>query len=332
MAAERWTTWSGDLSCTPARTARPATVEQVADEIGLAREAGRRVRVAGTGHSFSPVALTDGTHLHLAGELARVHDVDRAAGLVRVGAGMPLHELSLELDRHGLALENLGDIDVQTVAGALSTATHGTGAAKPSLSAQVHAVELVDGTGALRTASADDHPALWRAARVSVGALGVLTAVTLRAVPAFTLRREDRVEPLDEVLDGLLERGAAAEHFELFAFPYANAALTRTSHVVDGPPQPPTARREAFDGWLTNEAFEGAQRLARRFPSTIPALCRLMTRAAGSSTRVDRSFRCFASPRRRAGPTRSRRSARAAARRSSGRTGRPGSRTRPRGS
>ncbi|WP_205699311.1 D-arabinono-1,4-lactone oxidase [Conexibacter sp. SYSU D00693] len=292
-----WENWSGELRCAPARTLRPSTAGEVARAVVEAREAGQVVRVAGAGHSFTPVVLTDGTLLSL-DRLAGVLDVDRAGGRVRVAGGTTINALSRELDRHGLALENLGDIDVQAIAGALATSTHGTGGAKPSLPQQVEAVELVTADGSVVRAARDDaDDGLFRAACVAVGALGVVTAVELRVVPAFTLRRVDRPEPLEDVLDSLDERIAAHPHFELFCFPYARDALTRTSDVVDGPPRPPGPWGQRRETWTTNTGLELLVRLGARFPSSIPLLNRLVTRLAGTSTKVDRSFRCFASPR-----------------------------------
>lgn len=291
-----WTNWSGELTCRPAAVEHPASVEEVAEIVRSSAQAGRTVRVAGAGHSFTPLCLTDGTLLRL-DRLSGIVDADRSSGLVRVRAGSTIAQVNEELDALGLALVNLGDIDVQAIAGALATATHGTGEAKPSLSAQVEALELVGGDGTVWRAGADDDPDLWRAARVSLGALGVLTEVTLRTVPAFTLRRVDRPEPLEQVLDELDERAAAHEHFELFCFPYSRDALTRTTDRVDGPPQPPSPRAERRERFLTNQGFEMLLRVGKRFPSTIPFLNRLTTKIAGTSVRTDRSFRCFASPR-----------------------------------
>ncbi len=292
-----WRNWSGELECTPAAEVHARTEAEVAEAVTAAREAGRGpVRVAGAGHSFTPLVLTTGTLLRL-GRLGGVLDADRSSGLVRVGAGATIAQLNADLDALGLAFENLGDIDVQAIAGALATATHGTGARRPSLSAQVEALELVASDGTVHRCSRDDDPDLWRAVRVSLGALGVLTAVTLRTVPAFTLRRVDRPEPLEEVLGSLDERIAAHEHFELFVFPYADQALTRTTDRVDGPPEPPSALARRRERFTTNQGWELLLRLGRRFPSSIPLLNRLATRLAGTSVKVDRSHACFASPR-----------------------------------
>jgi L-gulonolactone oxidase len=204
-----WVNWSGSQRCTPARHAQPRTrgelVQAIADGIAP-------VRVAGAGHSFSAGALTEGTLISL-DHLTRVLDADAATGLVRVEAGIRLHQLSRELHTRGLAMPNLGDIDAQSLAGALTTGTHGTGTRFPILAAQVESVELIAADGRELTLSGGDG---LRAARVSLGALGVVAAVTIRCVPAFRLRIVDRPEPLEDVLDGLQERADAHNHFEFW--------------------------------------------------------------------------------------------------------------------
>ena len=150
-----WRNWAGDEGCAPRAIERPGSVAEIAGALERAATAGERVRVVGSGHSFTDVACTDGRLLSLE-RMDRVLDVDRASGLVRVEAGIAIHALSAGLARHGLAFENLGDIDVQSLAGAISTATHGTGARLCNLSAQVEAIELVLADGSLRTLSASD--------------------------------------------------------------------------------------------------------------------------------------------------------------------------------
>src|SRR3954463_10194818 len=300
-----WSNWAGDQRCEPAAVERPAGVGEVAGAVERAVAAGRGVRVAGSGHSFTAAVLTDGALLSL-DRMGALLDADPSSGLVRVEAGIRLHALSRALAEHGLAMPNLGDIDEQSVAGAISTATHGTGAQLPNVSAQVRALRLVtargtvvdvDGGGdllAARGAGAEDLPA----ARVAVGALGVVTEVTLQAVPAFTLRGVDAPVALAEVLDGLDERVDTPRHFEFFVFPHADSALTRTNDVVDEPAHPrPQWRAWVDDILLANRAFELACVIGRAFPRAIPSLNRLVTRLSGTSTRVDRSDRIFASPR-----------------------------------
>jgi FAD-linked oxidoreductase len=293
-----WRNWAGDQRCTPAAIERPGSVAQIAAALERAAAAGQRVRVAGSGHSFTDAACTDGRLLSLE-RMDRVLDVDRASGLVRVEAGIRIHALSAALAEHGLAFENLGDIDVQTIAGAISTATHGTGARLRNLSAQVQSLELVLADGStLVCAAGDDDPTTYLAARVGVGSLGVIAAVTLRAAPAFTLRGVDAPRPLGETLDQLEQLGEENDHFELFVFPHCDTALTRTNNRVEEPPRP----RSRVSAWandvlLTNHAFHAFCLAGRAFPRWIPHLNRTVTKLAGSSTRVDRSDRIFASPR-----------------------------------
>jgi L-gulonolactone oxidase len=222
-------------------------------------------------------------------------DADPASGLVRVQAGIRLHALSEALAEHGLAMPNLGDIDEQSIAGAIATATHGTGATLPNVSAQVRALRLVTAAGAVIDVDGGDD---LLAARVAVGALGVVTEVTLQTVPAFTLRGVDAPVALADVLAGLDARVGGHRHFEFFVFPHAGSALTRTNDVVDEPPRPrPQWRAWVDDVLLNNRAFQLACVIGRAFPGAIPTLNRLVTRLSGTRTLVDRSDRVFASPR-----------------------------------
>ena len=292
-----WRNWAGDERCLPAVVEIPDSIEELAQAIARASEQERRVRVAGAGHSFSDIALTDGVQLRLE-RLTRVLDVDRAGGLVRVQAGITIRELNLRLAEHGLALENLGDVNSQTIAGAIATATHGTGARLPNISAQVAELTLVLADGSTLRCAPDADPEVFAAARVSLGALGAIAEVTLRCVPAFTLRGVDAPRGLAEVLDRFEELALGNDHFEFFVFPHADLALTRTNNRTDAPPRPRgRALAYANDILLTNHAFGLLCRAGRRMPARIPEINRLVTRLAGSSTRVDRSDRIFTSPR-----------------------------------
>jgi L-gulono-1,4-lactone dehydrogenase len=292
-----WRNWAGDQRCRPAELVRPRDREELAAAIGAAAEAGREVSVAGSGHSFTEAAMTNGTMIDI-GALKGVIDADPASGLVKVGAGMVLADLNEELHRLGLAMENLGDIDRQTVAGAISTGTHGTGAKLRNISAQIEGMELVLGDGSQKALGADD-PELLRAARVGIGALGAITAVTLRCVPAFTLHRVDTPLPREEVLDSFQERADAHEHYELFTFPYADTALVLERNRVEGSPRP-RGRGAAFlnDVMLENWMLEAVSAAGKLFPAAIPRLSRLAARLASGSKSTDRSDRVFANERR----------------------------------
>ncbi|HEU4406338.1 MAG TPA: D-arabinono-1,4-lactone oxidase [Polyangiaceae bacterium] len=298
MSTGVWQNWAGDQRCSPARVVRPADAGEVCEALVRAGREGLKVRVAGSGHSFSDVVLTEGCLLVL-DRMKRVLEVDRGGRLVRVEAGITLHELSAALAAEGLALPNLGDIDAQTLGGALATGTHGTGAGLPNLSAGVEAMTIARADGSLVACSAAGPEAdLLRAARVSVGALGVVVDVTLRCVPAFNLLAARGTEPLGPLLDGLEGRALAAEHFEFFVFPHTDVALTRTNRRTERPAQAlRNAAHRAEALVLENALLDASLRLGRRAPGLVPALNRLSTRFAGSSERVDRSDRVFASPR-----------------------------------
>ncbi len=281
----------------PAEVARPRNRAELAAAIVAARSAGRKVSVAGSGHSFTEAALTDGTMVDVTA-LRGTIDADPASGLVKVGAGTVLADLNGELHRLGLAMENLGDIDRQTIAGAISTGTHGTGAKLRNISAQVEAVELVIADGKVRELDSAGSNLL-RAARVGIGALGAISAVTLRCVPAFVLERIDSPQPREEVFDSFGERAEANDHFELFTFPYADSALVLERNRVDGAPRP-RGRAAAYlnDIMLENWALEALSAAGRLFPRAIPALSRLAAALASGGKTIDRSDRVFASERR----------------------------------
>jgi len=293
-----WRNWAGDQACAPFERLRPAGREQLAEAIAAAVAAGRRVGIAGSGHSFTEAAMTVGTMIDV-GALRGVIDADRGAGLVEVGAGMVLADLNVALARLGLAMENLGDIDHQTVAGAISTGTHGTGAKLGNISTQVVGLELVLADGSLRRLSAESDPELLRAARVGIGALGAISSVTLRCVPAFNLRRVDSREPREEVFDSFQERADGHEHFELFTFPYADSALVLERNRSEGPARP-RGKAAAFlnDVVLENWALEAISAAGKAIPRAIPSLSRLAAWLAGGGEAIDRSDRIFASERR----------------------------------
>lgn len=265
--------------------------------MAIAARSGLRVRVAGAGHSFSDIACGDGLLLGLE-KLDGLLDVDAGSGLVKVQAGITIHALNEALAARGLALRNLGDIDVQTIAGAISTATHGTGARLQNIPSQVVSLTLMLADGSLLSCSREQDPELFKAAVVSLGCLGAIVDVTLQCVPSFNLDAVDTTAPLMETLDRFEELVSRNDHFELYAFPHAPLALTRTNNRTGKPARPPS-RGSAYlnDVLLTNHAFGLLCRLGRRVPSQIPRINRLVTRLAGSRHRIDRSEAIFASAR-----------------------------------
>jgi L-gulono-1,4-lactone dehydrogenase len=296
--AKEWRNWAGDQRCLPARIERPSGRGELVEAVKRATEANLTVRAVGAGHSFTDAPCTGGVMLRM-DRLDRVLDVAREAGLVKVEAGIALRALNEAIWGYGMALENLGDIDKQTISGAISTATHGTGARYSNLSTLVEAVELVLPDGTLLDVSADSEPELLPALRVGLGALGVIATVTLRTVPAFTIRRVDSPMPLEQTLERIQDLADGSDHFEFYVFPHTETALLRQSVRTDEPPKP----RNPVAGYgqevvLENWVIGGVARLGRRFPGRIPALSRFIASRLGKTTRVDRSYRVYASDRR----------------------------------
>ena len=286
--ARTWTNWARDQRCAPERIERPA------DEAELVRAVAgaTRVKVVGAGHSFTDIACTDGVMVDLS-RMNRLLDVE--GDEVTVQAGITIRDLGPELATRGLALENQGDVDPQTLAGAICTATHGTGARFANISAQVVGLRLVTGSGAFVDLREGDD---LLAGRVSLGALGAIASVTVRCVPAFRIHRIDEPRPLDDVLARFDEHVDANDHFELFVFPYTRTALTLTSQRTDRAPRPPGAI-QAFvrDVVLENAALELACRAGRALPGAIPAINRLVTRLMSRAEQLDASHRVYANRR-----------------------------------
>jgi FAD-linked oxidoreductase len=288
LARAIWKNWARDQRCAPERIARPGSEQELAAVVAAAG----RVKVAGAGHSFTDIACTDGVMVDMS-RMSRVLGVDDRE--VTVEAGITLRELGPALAARGLALENQGDVDAQTVAGAISTATHGTGARFGNISSQVTALRLVTASGEVVELRGGDE---LLAARVSLGALGAISAITLRCVPAFTIHRVDEPRPLDEVLSRLDEVVDSNDHFELFVFPYTRTALTLTSQRTDRDPRPPGRARVLLrDVMLENAALEVACRLGRRAPAAIPRINRALVAAMSPAEHLDASHRVYANRR-----------------------------------
>ncbi|RMI35299.1 D-arabinono-1,4-lactone oxidase [Nocardia stercoris] len=292
-----WVNWAGDQRCAPTTIAAPRSLDELAGLLKKADETDATVRVVGAGHSFTDTVLTDGTLLSLE-NMSRIVSTDAATGLVRVEAGATLAAVSAGTHAVGLAFPNLGDIDVQSVAGAQATGTHGTGATLPNLSAAVHSVEVMRADGTTVEVNAENDPDAWRAARVSVGALGVITAVTLQMVPSFVLEAVERPVHIDEVLGDLDGYVDGNDHFEFFLFPHSPMAMTKRNNRVDLPEVPRSATMTYLeDILLANTAFDAMARAGRRYPALIPWVHRTAARAGSYRRVVDRSYRVFASPR-----------------------------------
>jgi FAD-linked oxidoreductase len=293
-----WSNWAGTASSTATRVVSPAGRDEVVDAITSAAAEGLPVKAVGSGHSFTAAAATSGVRVDL-GSLAGLVSVDPAARLVTVQAGMTLRRLNAVLAAHGMALPNLGDIDTQTISGALATGTHGTGGGFGCLSTFVESMEIVDGTGGVLRCSRSESPDVFHAAAVGVGALGIVTEVTLRCVDAFTLRADERPVPVASVLADLDSLVDANDHVEFYWFPYTDLAQLKRNNRVPVDDAPLSRLRGWLDDeLLSNRVFAGACRLGRAAPGLVPAISGLAARALTARTYTGASHEVFCTPRR----------------------------------
>ncbi|MHB8668949.1 MAG: D-arabinono-1,4-lactone oxidase [Acidimicrobiales bacterium] len=292
-----WQNWSGAQRCSPVAIDHPADAEGLAQVVKLAASSGQAVKAVGSGHSFTDIACTDG-RLVVLDRYDRVLSADLSSGLVTVQAGITISRLNEELALRGLAMANLGDIGYQTVAGAISTGTHGTGIGLGGLATQVVGLELVTGDGSLLRCSADEEPDVFAAARVGLGALGLLSTVTLQCVPAFHLHALEQPMRLDEVLESLDEHVEGNDHFEFFWQPHTDRVMTKRNNRTEEP----ISTRGRWKEWrdkilLENVAFGAVCRIGRARPSLIPRLNETIASGFGKVWRVERSDRVFTTPR-----------------------------------
>jgi FAD-linked oxidoreductase len=297
MASTAWQSWSGLATAQPRQVLSPTCGDDVVAAVRAARGRGLGVKMVGTGHSFTEIAVADGVLLR-PDRLVGVRSVDRDAMTVTVLAGTPLHVLNARLDGLGLALHNLGDIDRQTVAGAISTGTHGSGGQWASLSAQVVGVELVTADGSVVTATPDVDADLFQVARLGLGAVGILTAVTLRVEPAFRLHAVEEPMTWGEVVGGFDDLVEQHHHVDIHWFPHTDRALSKRNDRTTDPARPLSRVRALVDDdLLSNRVFGLTNRLGNAAPGLVPTLNRVASRALTARSYVDAAHRVFVSRR-----------------------------------
>lgn len=229
----RWQNWSGSVSSAPAEVATPAGLEELVRLVETYALSARRVRVVGSGHSFTALAASDDVLISLE-RMQGIASVEREEGTVTVWGGTGLHRLGNDLLAYELAQENLGDIDVQSIAGAISTGTHGTGMRFGTLSTQVTGLTLVTGTGEALECSPQQHAEVFKAVQTSFGALGIIAKVKLRTVPARLLRYQGHRERLSHILAHLERYRQEHTHFEFFWFPHTDWVQAKFLNLPSG--------------------------------------------------------------------------------------------------
>jgi FAD-linked oxidoreductase len=294
MGTRAFSNWGGTVCFDPAHIALPTSEEELSTIIRKAASEGRTVRPVGAAHSWPPLVETKDVLVSL----------DRMQGLIAVDgmratvwAGTRLKMLGELLHANGLAMENLGDIDVQSIAGATSTGTHGTGTRFRSIANQVAGLRMVLADGSIVSCSATERPELFDAARVSLGALGIITQITLHCVPTYRLKFVGGKEKLASVLANLDRYNTDTRNFEFYCFPYSELVQTKFIHGTDGTPRGSKALRYVNDVVLENTVFGAFCGVAKHLPQSIPMISRLTAAVAGGGTKVDHAHRIFATVR-----------------------------------
>lgn len=295
-----WSNWAGNQRADGVTVIEPRDTEEVAKAVREAAERGQKVKPIGAGHSFTGIGKPKDVQL-LLDNITGLRHVDHDTGTVTVDAGTRLHRLNELLAGEGLAMTNLGDIEVQSISGAVSTGTHGTGRDFGGIATQIVGLEMVLADGSVVACSPDERPELWSAARVGLGALGVITAVTLRTVPLFAVTAEEGPMPLDELLGRFDELTEEYDHFEAYWFPHTSSTLTKrnTRRPLHQGLDPLSGWKEWLDDeFLSNTVFGWTIALGKRRKSLIRPLNRIASKALGTRVFTDLSYKVFTSPRR----------------------------------
>jgi L-gulonolactone oxidase len=295
--SRRWTNWAGNQAALPRHYVVARSEADVVAAVSRGVAERERVRPVGSGHSFTDIAVTDGIIVDVAA-LAGVRSIDHATRLVTVGAGTRLADLNAALHDNGLALPNLGDVDRQTIAGAIGTATHGTGTRFNCISAAVAGVRVVTGDGGVLTVDGRSRPELLGPLRANLGALGILTEVTLQCVDAFNLQAVEETLDIDELLASFDEVAAGNEHVEFYWFPGTRTGLRKVNNRTTDPLR--YNRRKAFvaDEIMGNAVFGALVRLGRRRPQLVAPALKAAVPIGQRKRIVAPSHTVFCSPRR----------------------------------
>lgn len=285
-----WRNWARTVSVPVHATHRPTGESEIQQLLSDAAGRGERIKVVGAGHSCGPIAAPDSGSVLRLDRYTGVVDLNIREREITVKAGTTVEQITRALAGHGLALENMGDVAHQTIAGALSTGTHGTGVRRGALDQQVTRLRLVDGQGGVHELSADRHSEMFEAARVGLGALGVISEVTLRCVPAFTLEARSQTTTFEAALAALPDL-LTAEFGKICWFPHTDLAQLWRAEVTDLPATPNGPARRAWSDLRGNAVHELALAAARLVPSATAAV----NRAAGRWMLADPPLRRAAS-------------------------------------
>jgi len=292
----RWSNWAGNQQTGTVLLSKPQTESELQQVVQSAQASGRRVKAVGSGHSFTAIAVSEEVLVDLS-DYDEIVAIDKINQTVTVQSGIQLSKLNQALYENSLAMQNLGDIAYQTIAGAISTSTHGTGAKFTGIANQVVALRIVLADSSIVECSANVNAQLFSCARVGLGALGLISTVTLKVVSAFNLAVIEEPMRVDDVLQNLDLHVDSNDHFEFFWVPHTGWALTKRNNRNNLPIEPMSKMSHWYSKTLMeNYAFGAVCMLGKARPSLIPKLAKALP-SSGRNEYSDASHKVFASKR-----------------------------------
>lgn len=288
--------WSGNQEWNPQEVFSPKSEEEILGIVKNAYENKRKIRIIGTGHSFTPLVCTDQILIDL-DDYQGIESVDKAAKTAVVRAGTKLNLLGKQLFENGLALENMGDVDMQSIAGSISTGTHGTGLEFGNMSTQVTEVTFINGLGERVVCSETIQPELFKCMQISLGAFGIITNLKMRCIPSYKLKLEKKKEKLDDVLAKLDNINKTNRNFEFYWMPYTDTVQTKYSNISDEPEDKSTFWSNFNDIYLENYVFKGLCEVAKAVPTLNKGISSFSAQFISSSKKTQYSHNVYATPR-----------------------------------
>jgi FAD-linked oxidoreductase len=291
-----WQNWAKNVSCSPSMIYYPKNEQEVVEIIQKAKAEGKRIRVVGNGHSFTNLAKTNQIMLSLS-EMQGLIEVDKEKMEATAWAGTSINQLNRLLFEQGCNMENLGDIDVQSVAGATATGTHGTGTAFGNVSSQIQRFTIVTAAGEILNCSPTENTALFQAGRISLGALGIITRITLKVVEAYRLDYRSTKAKLEDTLDRIDEYNANNRNFEFYWFPYTKTVQLKMSNQTTEKVKDNATMRYINQHIMENTVFQGMCNIGKWIPASYALISKIAAVGVSKEHKINDSHKVYASPR-----------------------------------
>ena len=296
LAAMEWKNWAGNIRFTPTRIAQPSNTKDVVQLLRTTALENRKVRCIGTGHSWSALAETRDILVNT-DKLNRIISADATTGLVVVEAGAKLKQLNVQLWEQGLAFSNLGSIAEQSIAGAVSTATHGSGINHQILASQIQRFTLVKPDGEVQVIDSEKDRDLFNTAIISLGALGIITEMTLKAMPRYQLHEHSGLMDFDTVCDNVLEWIKEHDHLKMWWFPHTDKMMVYRYDRTYEPVNDSRLRQKLMDEWLSVTGYRLMLWWANRKPVRRKWVNQqIVSRMLPDVNRIERSYKVFNVP------------------------------------